>query len=84
MIHMGKTERIGVSKVQLIVSEDLGWAFREQLIEDCGIDAQIEVRGKNRLTGKILGVQIKSGESYFSERSNDKVIFRFNATHCNY
>lgn len=38
---MGKTERIGVAKVRLIVNEDLGLVFREQSEEDYGIGAQI-------------------------------------------
>lgn len=81
---MGKTERIGVSKVQLIVNEELEWIFREQKEEDYGIDALIEVRGKEYPTGKLLGVQIKSGESYFSERKNDEIIYRFDTKHYNY
>lgn len=81
---MGKTERIGVAKVRLIVNEELGWVFREQSEEDYGIDAQIEIRGQTYLTGKLLGVQIKSGDSYFSEINGDKVVFRFDAKHYNY
>lgn len=81
---MGNVERLGVSKVQLIVNEELGWIFREQHEEDYGIDAQIEIRGKGYPTGRLLGVQIKSGKAYFSEATNEYVIFRFDAKHYHY
>lgn len=34
-------------------------------IEDYGIDAYIEIQDKNYAKGKMIAVQIKSGESYF-------------------
>lgn len=81
---MSIMEREGVSTVQLIVSQKLGWIFREQPIEDYGIDAHIEVRGKSYPTGKLIGVQIKSGKSYFKECDKENVIFRFDEQHCKY
>ena len=72
---MNTTERIGVSKVQLIVYEKLNWIFREQPIDDYGIDAHIELKDDNYATGKLIAVQIKSGESYFKNESNNEIIY---------
>jgi hypothetical protein len=57
--------REGVAAVELIVNSELNWICREQVTDDYGIDAQIEVVEGRRVTGKLIAVQIKSGESYF-------------------
>ena len=81
---MQSVSRIGVAATQLIF-EKMGFAFREQPIEDYGIDAIIEEReSKNTLSGKLIGVQIKSGQSFFSEIKDDSVIFRGEMRHYNY
>lgn len=81
---MARTEREGVSTVQLIVSQKLGWIFREQPIEDYGVDAHIEVMGKSYPTGKLIGVQIKSGNSYYQKGNKQDILFTFDAQHCKY
>lgn len=81
---MNVTERIGVSKVQLIVYEKLHWIFREQPIDDCGIDAHIELMDDNCATGKLIAAQIKSGESYFKNESNNEVVYYIDEKHLNY
>jgi Domain of unknown function (DUF4365) len=48
-----RTERHGIYAVGLIVHEQLGWIFREQPIEDWGIDAQIEVVDESGPTGRL-------------------------------
>ncbi|MHB8064874.1 MAG: DUF4365 domain-containing protein [Ruminiclostridium sp.] len=63
------TERIGVSHVASIVHEKMGWIFREQPIADYGIDAQIEIANHECPTGKLIALQIKSGESYFNGKN---------------
>lgn len=62
-----KTSRVGVTRTQLAVEEDLGWLFREQPTEDYGIDAHIEVVEGELVQGKLLALQIKSGRSWFRE-----------------
>lgn len=65
-------ERIGVYKVGLKITE-LGLIFRETLNSDVGIDGQIEyVNSRGEATGKIIAVQIKSGDSYLNESKSDK------------
>lgn len=60
------TERKGVTAVQAIICQT-DHIFREQLVQDMGIDAQIEIVDKGGPTGKLIGVQIKSGASHFHE-----------------
>ena len=63
-IDTNKTERIGVHKAALVLSE-MGFIFREISNSDTGVDGQIEeVDENNNATGRIMAVQIKSGNSY--------------------
>lgn len=78
---MSNIERIGISRVQAIVNEKLKWIFRELNVEDYGVDAHIEIMGEMYATGKLIGVQIKCGDSYFKESNNEKVTFRFDEKH---
>jgi len=59
------TSRIGVSKTDLIVTENLGWIFREQPISDVGVDGIIEQVENGDPTGKFMAVQIKTGAGNF-------------------
>ncbi|GLZ02395.1 DUF4365 domain-containing protein [Actinoplanes sp. NBRC 103695] len=59
-------ERSGVHFVGGIVTDGLDWIFREQPILDFGVDAHLEIISSDDLvTGRNIGLQIKSGESYF-------------------
>ena len=69
------TERIGVSYCSLIASKT-EWMFREQPIDDIGIDAHMERTDKDGKVQQLLALQIKSGESYFKENKGDYVVFR--------
>lgn len=78
------TERIGVSHCEEIVARS-GWFFREQPTNDVGVDAYIELYDSQ--TGsqlQLLAVQIKTGESWFSETNDRGVVFRFDEKHYNY
>lgn len=81
---MTNTAREGVSVAQSIVYRELRWFFREQTVDDYGIDAQIEVTNHEYPTGKMIAVQIKSGESYFISTTEDGIIFRFDEKHKKY
>jgi Domain of unknown function (DUF4365) len=59
------TSRIGVTKTDLIVTEKIGWIFREQPISDVGIDAIIEEVENGEPTGKFIAIQIKTGKGNF-------------------
>lgn len=57
----------GVTHTQLAVQDELGWLFREQPTEDYGIDAHVEIVEHEDVRGRLLALQIKSGESWFRE-----------------
>lgn len=69
------TERIGVHHCGEIAEKN-GWMFREQPVNDIGIDAHMEITNEFGQTKQLLALQIKSGESYFSEDKPDYVVFR--------
>ena len=83
-------ERIGVYSVAKIFIENMGWIFREQPISDFGIDAFVEITKngadlKDKIpTGKLIGVQIKSGKSFFKEGNGDHFVFRGTKKHLQY
>jgi len=83
MARFNSTEQIGVNAVQGIVLSELGWIFREQPVIDMGIDAHIELVEDGEPTGKLIGVQIKTGPSHFAETA-DAYIYRGNLTHLEY
>lgn len=63
-------ERAGVIQVASKLNQ-LGLIFRETPNADVGIDGQIEhVNEHGEATGKLLAVQIKSGNSYFIDKGN--------------
>ena len=78
------TGDIGVALVQVIVGDQLGWIVRPQLHADRGIDAHIEVIQDDKATGRLLALQIKSGESWFSDSTSDEIVFRPKAKHVKY
>ena len=78
---MQDVSRIGVAAVSLIF-EKIGFVFREQPVGDYGIDAIVEERlSRRELSGKLIGVQIKSGAHFFEETKDDKVVFRGEMKH---
>jgi hypothetical protein len=60
------TGQMGVFAVGQAVLK-LGWFFQPNSSPEYGIDGEIEVVEAFRRSGKILKVQIKSGQSYFQE-----------------
>ena len=52
------------------------WMFREQPIDDVGIDAHMEFVDSSGKSKQLLALQIKSGTSWFKEKKDDCIIFR--------
>ncbi|MBN3898913.1 MAG: DUF4365 domain-containing protein [Nostoc sp. NOS(2021)] len=77
------TGRIGVAGTELIFNR-LGWIFREQPIEDYGIDAHVEIVENDKATGKLIALQIKCGDSWFKETTENEIVFRGKAKHLEY
>ena len=69
------TSRIGINKVEAIINNEFEWIFREQLRQDYGIDAQIEVVESGNPTGKIIALQIKTGLSHFKEKKDGLIYY---------
>ena len=68
-------ERIGVHHCAEIAERN-NWLFREQPIDDIGIDAHMKWVEMNGISRQLLAVQIKSGESWFREQKDGHIIFR--------
>lgn len=83
MARFSPTERIGISAVESVVLKELGWIFREQPIADVGIDAHIERVDDGKPTGKLVGVQIKTGLSHFRE-AGDTLVYYGDLVHLDY
>ena len=49
----------------------MGWAFREQVAYDFGIDALAEEGDAGNLTGRLIALVVKAGRSFFSEPDGD-------------
>ena len=69
------TERIGVNHVGEIAERNQ-WMFREQPIDDVGIDAHMELTEPTGEPKQLLALQIKSGTSWFKEKKDDYIILR--------
>ena len=68
-------ERIGVHHCGE-VAERNNWMFREQPINDIGIDAHIEFVDSSGKPKRLLALQIKSGASWFQEKKDNCIVFR--------
>ena len=82
-MQKAQTDRLGVAGIDYFFSQH-GWLFREQPTHDYGIDAHVEIVNKQRPTGKLIALQIKSGTSFFSEETGGAFIFRTNDAHVAY
>lgn len=69
------TERLGVLAVAETIAR-LGLIWRENPMADVGIDGQVEyVDNDGYATGRMIAVQIKSGESYLKEKEGAWVFY---------
>jgi len=83
MNRFNSTERTGVNLVEkLFLSFD--WIPRIVLQTDVGIDMEVEICENGKPLGKLLAIQIKTGESYFREQDTDSIIYRPSETHLDY
>lgn len=78
------TERKGIAAVQTRVAE-LEQIWRETSTGDFGIDGHIEFIDENsEPTGLMVGVQVKSGQSYFAAETTETVSYSANEKHQKY
>jgi len=83
MTRYNSTEKIGVNSVEAVFL-DFGWIPRTVFQTDVGIDMTVEICREGNPVGKFIGVQIKTGDSYFKEKTNNAIIFRTDKTHADY
>jgi hypothetical protein len=76
------TAQKGVNAVEALFLE-MGWQFRQQLQSDYGVDAQVEVSSEDGPTGQLLGLQIKSGPSWF-RKQGDAFVYYGEQKHLDY
>jgi hypothetical protein len=74
----------GVSTIGRIFNKELKWIFREQQKTDMGIDAHVEVCDNGQPSGRLIALQIKSGESWFKKKTDEGIVFRGSLKHLNY
>ncbi|WP_051539708.1 DUF4365 domain-containing protein [Sulfitobacter sp. 20_GPM-1509m] len=78
------TERKGIAAVQARLA-DLELIWRETSTGDFGIDGHVEFLDENsEPTGMMVGVQVKSGQSYFKGETDYAVSYTANEKHQKY
>jgi tetratricopeptide (TPR) repeat protein len=78
------TDRAGVALCGLRIASELNYIFREQLTSDYGVDGHVETKEVNVPTGRLIGVQIKTGSSHFGEERDEGWVFRPKRRHITY
>lgn len=78
-----RNERLGIAAVQSAFS-DMAWLFAERPGPDFGLDGYAEAIMDNNVTGRLIGVQVKCGKSYFKEATKTGWIFRGELKHLDY
>ena len=70
--------------MELAFVRELAWYPREPPAPDYGIDLYVEAAVDGVPNGRMLGVQIKGGASFFAETAGDDVVFRSEERHLEY
>jgi hypothetical protein len=75
----------GESYIEYFVINELKWIFHQNSQgSDFGIDAYIEVVENENVTGKLLALQIKHGNSYFKYKKQNAYKYIGDKKHLNY
>jgi hypothetical protein len=81
---MPNTEDKGTLYVESLIVE-MGFIYRDQPKHDVGIDAHIEIKDPdNPGTGRLIGVQIKSGHSHYRKNKDGSLSFNPKTRHIKY
>ncbi|MFD8495810.1 DUF4365 domain-containing protein [Amycolatopsis sp. NPDC059657] len=64
MTDSSDTEQLGLALTSIAFTK-WGWVFRNQPIRDYGIDAHVEPKTGDVPSGRLVALQIKTGQSYF-------------------
>jgi len=84
--HTQQAEEWAVARVNSVVVEDLKWHSGKNPLPDFGVDVLAEIVATDDLvTGRLIGIQIKGGSSWFRRRKGDRGwVFRENSNHLAY
>lgn len=80
----GVTAASGVTKTQSFFHLEAKWLFREQPSQDYGIDAHVEIVENEDVKGRLIALQIKSGDSWLQPRAGGGWDFSPQQMHVNY
>ena len=70
--HNDQAEAWAVLRVNTVVVEELKWHFGPNPLPDFGVDALAEiVAADNVVTGRLIGIQVKGGKSWFRKPRGD-------------
>jgi tetratricopeptide (TPR) repeat protein len=83
-VDTNAVDRAGVGLCEFRITGELGHIFREQPTSDYGVDAHVEIKREGRPTGRLIGLQLKSGRSRFGEESGEGWKFRPKKRHIPY
>lgn len=80
-----RIEREGVG-IAMSAFERIDYAFREQQENDYGVDAHAELIENEEATGRLLGIQLKTGHSYLSKEKEtaNGYVYRDDVEHIDY
>lgn len=81
-----KTGERGLTFIKEIVESELNWIFRKVAQDDdFGLDAYLDILNDGKyVTGKQIGIQIKTGVSYFRTKNSNGWVFIGETKHLNY
>ena len=78
-----QTAQQGEDLAQLHFSK-LGFTVRPQNNRDYGLDHHAELIEDEQASGRLLALQVKTGDSYFAEQDGTDIIFRTDSDHMDY
>ena len=84
IVDTNRTDRSAVNLSGFQIENRLGHAFRPQDTSDYGVDAHVEIMRADVATGRLVGLQIKGGPSYFKEETADGWRYRPSRRHVTY
>jgi Domain of unknown function (DUF4365) len=84
--HTQQAEEWAVARVNSVVVEELKWHFGKNPLPDFGVDVLAEIVAADDLvTGRLIGIQVKGGNSWFRRRKGDQGwVFREDNNHLAY
>lgn len=76
----------GITFIKNIIENQFEWILRPTPLEnDFGIDAHIDiVTDQRHVTGKYIGIQVKTGDSFFKNKKSNGWLFNGEIKHLNY